>query len=87
MTVYAVFLNEPNEEVWQTLREKWPDRHHVLTENLAFVAPHGITTTADISDSVGIGGERGVLGIVFEWHAHNGFNRGALWEWMRKVQS
>ena len=39
MSVYAVFLNEPDETVWQKLKEEWPKRHYVLTGNMAFVAP------------------------------------------------
>ena len=87
MTIYAIFLNKPDDQAWQALAETWPDRHFVLTENLAFVAPEGITLTGQIAETVGIGGEREVLGIVFDWNAHNGFNRGDLWEWLRKVQA
>ncbi len=86
MSIYAVFLNEPNEEAWKSVKEKWPGRHFILTGNLAFVAPEGITTTSDIAGIVGIGGESELLGIVFDWAAHNGFNRGDLWEWLGKVQ-
>jgi len=89
MTVYAVFLNDADETARQALQEKWPHgRHFILTDHMAFVAPEGITTTAQIAQAVGIGsGEREVLGIVFEWAAHNGFNRSDLWEWLRKVQA
>ena len=88
MTVYAVFLNEPSSEAWQALEREWPDgRSFTLTENLAFVAPTGLTLTADIARAVGIDEERQRLGIVFEWTSHNGFNRGDLWEWLRKVQA
>ena len=57
------------------------------TDHLAFVAPEGITTTAQIAESVGIGSESGVLGIVFDWSAHNGFNRSDFWEWLDKVRA
>lgn len=87
MSVYAVFLNEPDETVWQKLQEEWPKRHYVLTGNMAFVAPLDITTTADIAGSLGIGGNREVPGIVIECTAYNGFSPGSLWEWLRKVQS
>ena len=88
MTVYAVFLNEPNSEAWQALKEKWPNgRSSILTDNMAFVSLEGLTLTAEIAEALGIGGEREVLGIVFEWTAHNGFNRSDLWEWLRKVQA
>ena len=87
MTVYAVFLNEADESAWQALAEKWPGRHFILNEHMAFVAPEGITTTAEIAAVAGIGEEHDVLGIVFDWSAHHGFNRSDLWEWLRKVQA
>jgi len=87
MTVYAVFLNEPDETAWAALQEKWPNgRSFILTDNMAFVAPEGIVLTTEISKAVGIGEDNDRLGLVFEWTAHNGFNRGDLWEWLRKVQ-
>ena len=86
MTVYAVFLNQPDDAAWAALAEHWPNgRHFILTGNMAFVAPEGITTTAQIAKAVGIG--EGRLGVVFDWSAHNGFNRSDLWEWLRKVEA
>ena len=88
MAVYAVFLNEADEEAWRTLRNKWPKgRHFILTDHMAFVAPKELTLTAEIAEAVGIGETVERLGIVFEWTAHNGYNRSDLWEWLRKVQS
>ena len=88
MTVYAVFLNEPDKTVWAAVAEQWPNgRHFILTDNMAFVAPEGITTTEQVADAIGIGEGHEVLGIVFEWTAHKGFNRNSLWEWLRKVQA
>jgi len=87
MTVYAVFLNRPDEAAWKTLQEKWPGRHFILTEHMAFVAPEGLSLTTDVTQALGIGDEAERLGIVFEWAAHNGYNRSDLWEWLRKVQA
>ncbi len=53
---------------------------------MAFVAPEGITTTFDVANTVGIGGMREVVGLIFELVAHSGFNCGDLWEWLRKAQ-
>jgi len=86
MTIYAVFLNSPDEAAWQVLGEKWPDRHFILTDHMAFVAPEGITTTAQIMNAVGMGLEKGLLGVVFELAECNGLNSGDLWEWLRKFQ-
>ena len=62
------------------------DRHFILTDNMAFVAPQRITTTAEVCAEAGIGVEGAIAGLVFEWGMHHGFNRSELWEWMRNVQ-
>ena len=87
MSTYAVYLNEPDAQAWDAIKTTWPGRYFILTDHLAFVAPEGITTTAAVAEIVGIGEERKVAGIVFDWMAHNGFNRSDLWEWLRKAQS
>ncbi len=87
MSVYAAFLNEPDKSAWEALREKWPNgRSFVLTDNLAFVAPEGLTLTTEVADAVGIGEKNDLPGVVFEWGVHTGFNRGELWEWLSKVK-
>ena len=87
MSVFAIFLNEPDETAWETLKEKWPNgRSFILTGNLAFVAPEGIVVTSEISEALGIGGETERRGIVFELGSYNGYNRGSLWEWVKKVR-
>lgn len=87
MTVYAVFLNEADEAAWQALREKWPGRHFILTDHMAFVAPEGLTLTAEIAEAVEFGEASERRGIIFELTEHNGYNRSDLWEWLRKVQA
>jgi len=47
----------------------------------------GLPLTTDVTKALGIGDEAERLGIVFEWAAHNGYNRSDLWEWLRKVQA
>ncbi|MCY4218030.1 MAG: hypothetical protein OXE56_01990 [Gammaproteobacteria bacterium] len=87
MNICVVFLNKPNAGCWQNVSDNWPNGHHfILTDHMAFVASENITTTAEISDKVGIG-ENGALGIVFDLGAYNGYNRGELWEWINKVRS
>ena len=87
MAVYAVFLNNADEIAWKSLRELWPSRHYILSENMAFVSPEDLSTTSEISNSLDIGEQRSVQGIVFEIAAYTGFNRGDLWEWLGNVQS
>ena len=87
MSVYAVFLNRADEGAWQALREGWPGRHFILTDHMAFVAPEGISTTAQVSETVGIDSDSGLLGVVLEVSAYSGFNQTGLWEWLGKAQS
>lgn len=85
MSTYAVFLNAPNQSAWDAIRAEWPGRHFILDDRLAFVAPEGISTTADIANAVGINPETGRQGIVLEHSVHTGFNRNDLWEWLGKA--
>ena len=55
MSSYTVFLNGPNEGAWNAIKTTWPRRHFILTDNLAFVAPEGISTTSDAAEVVSIG--------------------------------
>ena len=88
MDIYAIFLNEANAECWDKIREEWANgRHYILTDNLAFVASDGISTTVEVGKKIGITGDaESALGLVFEVGAYNGFNKGDLWEWLRKMQ-
>ena len=84
MSISAIILHEPNEAVWQAVRNTWlGGRHYILTDRVAFVAPEGITLTQDIANRIGMSGN--VLGIVIEFDKYSGFNHSGLWEWLDKV--
>lgn len=91
MGTYAIFLNQPSQHAWDAIRMKWPDRHFILDDRLAFIAPEGIILTSDIAGIVGVKSEEGVpqglLGVVVEFSSYSGFNRSDLWEWLSKVQT
>ncbi len=87
MSTYAIFLNQPSERAWDTIKKKWPDRHFVLDDRLAFIAPEGITLTSEIAETVGVKSEEGSLGVVVEFSSYSGFNRSDLWEWLSKVRA
>ena len=84
MSVYAVFLNDPNEEAWERVKEVWRERQYILTDRLAFVAPEETTLAEEIADVIGMNEEGGMVGIVIESSGHFGLNKPTLWEWMRK---
>ena len=84
MSIYAIYLNGSDENSWKLVREKWPERHFILDDRLAFVAPTETTTTQDIAENVALD-DKG--GLVFNWSAYGGFNSRKLWEWLAKVES
>ena len=88
MSVYLVVLHKPDENAWGRLKSAWPDNHYTLTDRIAFVAPDEITLTEKIGDLVGMDENHKVTGFVAEiqYDAINGWNKQALWEWLRKHQ-
>lgn len=89
MSIYLVALNRPDEGAWERLKAKWPkSRRYLLTDRLAFVAPEEAVLTEDIGEIVGMNEEHDVTGFVAEiqYDNINGWNRQAIWEWLRKHQ-
>ena len=89
MSIYLVALNQPDEDTWERLKAKWPEsRRYVLTDRLAFVATEELMLTEDICEIVGMNEEHDVTGFVAEiqYDTINGWNRQAVWEWLRKHQ-
>lgn len=87
MDTYLIYLSNENADAWEKVKETW-SHHHILDDRVAFVAPEKVTTTAAISDSVGLGeGDEGneLTGIVVSMGAYNGYNDRSLWEWLDKV--
>lgn len=84
MTIYAVFINEPNPEAWRRIEEFWGRRSYFLTDNMAFVATKAPALTEEIAEHAGVNAETGASGVVTEIAAYHGYNKPALWEWMSK---
>ena len=80
MSTYLVVLNEPDDAAWKRLAEKWPDRHYILNERVAAVAPEGISITEEVTEAIGMNETGKVVGIVAEiqHEALNGWNRRGL---------
>ena len=86
MSIYLIALNDDSPDEWGTLKKSWPNRHYILTNRLAFVAPEGISLTEDIGEILGIDEEGDITGLVIEWQEPcYGYNKKALWEWTKKA--
>ena len=67
MSVFLIALAEPDETAWSRLRDKWPDRHRVISDTLAMVAPGGVFSAMQIKETVGIGvGDAEPAGLVVD---------------------
>ena len=89
MSIYAVFLNEPDKSAWNRLKAEWPKpRHFIVTDQLAFIAPKKGATTEDVGDIVGMNEDHTVSGIVTKvnFSTINGWNRQAVWQWLEDNQ-
>ena len=54
MTIYAVFLNEPNPETWRRIEEFRGRRACFLTDNMAFVATGAPASTEETAAHAGV---------------------------------
>ncbi len=89
MSIYAVFLNDPDKGAWDRLKAEWPKPgHFIVTNRLAFIAAKDGVTTEEVIDTVGMSSERKVSGIVTRvtYSTINGWNRPAVWEWLEGNQ-
>ena len=86
MEVYAIILNEPDEEAWDRVRNEWP-KNYILSDSVALVVPDApVSLTGDIAEKVGMNQQEGILGVVVEVGSNNGYNHVAFWEWLRKFE-
>ncbi len=84
MNVYAIVLDEPNENVWEALKRQWPDHHFVLSDRMMFVARDGISVISSISNVARLH-DNNAPGLVLEITTYSGFSRPDLWEWLKKA--
>ena len=85
MSVFAMVLREPNQQVLDRLDAEYPDNFQ-LSPTFAVVSSDELTQS--VATKVGIKGEnqvQGVSGAVFILQgAYSGYTDRSLWEWLRK---
>ena len=87
MNTYIIILQAPSSAVWEKIKERWPDRHHIWHEYAAFIAPAGITTTAQITEVLGFNEEQKQFGLVSEISpTAMGYMDSNLVEWLEKAK-
>lgn len=88
MSVYAILLQTPQQSMWTKVQEKWPDRHYIMNDIVAFVSPSGISTSHGVADMLGINSQEKEIGLVVEVTAsHRGYVSGNLVEWLAKARN
>ena len=88
MSIFAIYLNQPNKEAWDKLENVWSGRHFILDDRLALISPKDVALTSEIARTLGIGSHAGdpIFGFVAEISAYYGFNRRDLWEWLGRFR-
>ncbi len=88
VSVFLIALAKPDATAWSRLRDNWPDRHRVVSDTLAMVAPDGILSAAQIKEIVGIGvGDAEPAGLVVDMPRFglSGALDTASAQWLRKA--
>ncbi|MYD45920.1 MAG: hypothetical protein F4W92_06170 [Gammaproteobacteria bacterium] len=86
--LFAVVLDEPNEEVLKRLKEKH-DNTYCHTSTFFVVPVRQNVTTDDVAHDAGIKGKkRDVTGIVFKINsAYSGYTKKNLWELLSSYET
>ena len=85
MSVFVIVLNAPSESVWNKLEAEF-SKKYVISDTVALVSSqNSLTLTSEIAESVGIGPNNDIVGMVFEISAWDGFHYQSTWEWLQKV--
>jgi len=85
MAIFAVVLNEPNEELMARVKEAFAEpAHFQLADHLAFV--RSPLVSAQVAEKIGLqeGGNQigDATGVVLRVENYAGWNSRALWEWL-----
>ena len=81
MAIFSVLLDNPDQEIWNTIKRKWP-KAHFHNDYVAFLSDGGDQLTAKIHEKAGIGPEHS--GIVVQVNYYSGFTDPVLVEWLQK---
>ena len=85
MTTYMIVIDDPDPDLWKTVQDEWPDRHLLLTERLAFIAPEDLTLTRDVADKMGFNSTDRVMGLIVQMDHRAGFHESRFIEWLEKI--
>jgi len=85
MAIFAVVLNEPNEELMARVKEAFAEpAHFQLADHLAFV--RSPLVSAQVAEKIGLRkGDSQIedaTGVVLRVESYSGWNSPALWEWL-----
>jgi len=85
--VFAVLLDEPNEQVVENLQNSYKN-HYRHTDVFHLIAVDGDVLTREVATKIGIRTDPPIApGVVIKVQstAYSGFTDPALWEWLRNV--
>ena len=84
MAIYLIVLDNPNDSVWERIKEDWPAPDHYIHDERVATILDGKVLTADVAEKIGIGDSVG--GIVVQMDFYAGHTSARLVEWLKKIQ-
>ena len=87
MSIHAILLREPNQQIWNRVRREWPV-NYVVSDSIGFIASHdAVTLNRDIAEKLGMNDGERLAGVVVEINDNwFGYHTRDLWEWLSKAQ-
>lgn len=82
MYLFLVALEAPNPAVWAALENHWPNRHRIVNDRMAFVAPEGIAIASDIANVLGMNPQHEVHGVVVQLEKYSGRSSTDVVQWV-----
>ncbi len=87
MTVFAIALKEPNNEVIEKVKENYPE-HYPLNETFILISSDELTE--NVAMQIGLKGDNRIedaSGAVFSLRSnYSGYTSRSLWEWLEKFE-
>lgn len=85
MAIYAIMLNESDDDAWEKLKAAWPDDDHVIDhDTVAFVRDDTGPSPRYIADTLGMTAEGTARGIVVQMDNYAGRTRSSLVSWVKR---
>lgn len=83
--IYLIALRKPDSDVFDAIREEWPDAHHEVTDTQMLIAASnggGKSEYERIRKRLGLDEDGRFPALIVGVNSTHGYHRKALWKWL-----